>query len=112
MRAQQVIQDLLDSECPSRHAKRRTGVATIADAASKGSLSLMGMSRVLGNIFTLRHHIKHYDRLLGNFKLACDRALIYAAITQCPSHGRTQSLPSSIGPICALIEASRFCVRH
>jgi hypothetical protein len=92
MHAQPIIQDLLDTECPSIHAKRRTCVATIADAASKGGLRLMGISRVLHNSIALRHRIKRCDRLLGNRKLACDRALIYAAMTRRLLHGLAQPL--------------------
>jgi hypothetical protein len=90
MHAQPIIQDLLDTECPSIHAKRRTCVATMADAASKGSLSLMGMSRVLRNDIAIRHRIKRCDRLLGNRKLACDRVLIYAAMARRLLHGLAQ----------------------
>jgi hypothetical protein len=79
-------------KCPFIHARRRTCVATIADAASKGSLSLMGMSRVLGSHVAIRHRIKRCDRLLGNRKLACDRALIYAAMTRRLLHGLAQPL--------------------
>jgi len=39
MHAQGIIQDLLDKECPSIHAKRRACVATMVDAGSKGGLS-------------------------------------------------------------------------
>jgi hypothetical protein len=90
MHAQPILQDLLDTECPSIHAKRRTCVATMADAASKGSLSLMGMSRVLRNDIAIRHRIRRCDRLLGNRKLACDRVLIYAAMARHLLHGLAQ----------------------
>lgn len=82
MHAQHIIQDLLDTECPCIHAKRRACVATMADAASKGSLSVMGLSRVLNHSTALRHRIKRCDRLLANSKLAHERVPIYAAMTQ------------------------------
>jgi hypothetical protein len=92
MHAQPIIQDLLDTECPTIHARRRTCLATIADAASKGRLSLMGISRVLHTSIPLRHRIKRCDRLLGNRKLACDRPLIYAAMTRRLLRGLVQPL--------------------
>lgn len=92
MHAQPIIQDLLDTDCPSIHARRRACVATMADAASKGSLSVMGLSRVLSHGTALRHRIKRCDRLLANSKLARDRALIYAAMTQRLLHELTQPL--------------------
>ncbi len=82
MHAQGIIQDLLDTECPFIHAKRRTCLATMVDAGSKGSLSVMGMSRMLCSSTAIRHRIKRCDRLLGNSKLEKDRHLIYGAMAQ------------------------------
>ncbi len=82
MHAQGIIQELLDKECPSIHAKRRTCVAAMVDAGSKGSLSLMGISRRLGNSTSIRHRIKRCDRLLGNSKLDRERQLIYGAMAR------------------------------
>jgi hypothetical protein len=82
MHAQRIIQDLLDTECPFIHAKRRACLATIVAAGSKGSLSMMGMSRMLCSATAIRHRIKRCDRLLGNIKLEKDRHLIYGAMTQ------------------------------
>ena len=47
MHAHRIIQELLSTECPSMHAKRRACVAAMAQAGSDGGLSLMGMSRVV-----------------------------------------------------------------
>ncbi|MES2536921.1 MAG: transposase [Pseudomonadota bacterium] len=69
MHAQPIIQDLLAAECPTIHAKRRSCVAAMVDGASKGTLSLMGMSRALSSTTAIRHRIKRCDRLLGNIKL-------------------------------------------
>jgi hypothetical protein len=80
MHAQRIIQDLLSSECPSIHARRRACLAASVEDASKGSLSLMGMSRALSNSTAIRHRIKRCDRLLGNSKL--ERHLVYAAMTR------------------------------
>lgn len=82
MHAQTIIQDLLDKECPEIHAKRRSAIAAMVEAGGKGGLSLMGMSRGLGSITSLRHRIKRCDRLLGNSKLNQERQRIYGAMTQ------------------------------
>ena len=82
MHAQRIIQDLLSTECPSIHAKRRTCVAAMTEAGSKGGLSLMGISRVASNTTSLRHRIKQCDRLLGNSQLAKERHLLYGAMVR------------------------------
>lgn len=82
MHAQRIIQDLLDTECPAIHAKRRTCIAVMVEAGSKGGLSLMGMSRLLNSITAIRHRIKRCDRLLGNSKLNRERQRIYGAMTR------------------------------
>jgi hypothetical protein len=82
MHAQRIIQDLLSTECPSIHAKRRACLAASVEAGSTGSLSLMGISRALSNTTSIRHRIKRCDRLLGNSKLEKERHLIYAAMAR------------------------------
>lgn len=82
MHAQRIIQDLLATECPSIHAKRRACVAAMTEAGSKGGLSLMGISRMASSTTSLRHRIKQCDRLLGNSKLAKERHLIYGAMAR------------------------------
>jgi hypothetical protein len=82
MHAQRIIQDLLSIECPSIHAKRRDCLAATVEAGSKGSLSLMGISRALGNTTAIRHRIKRCDRLLGNSKMDKERHMVYAAMTR------------------------------
>ena len=57
MHAQGIIQDLLDKECPSIHAKRRACIASMTQAGSQGGLSLMGMSRVVSGTTPLRHRV-------------------------------------------------------
>lgn len=91
MHAQRIIQELLSTECPSIHAKRRACVAAIAQAGSDGGLSLMGMSRVVSGT-SLRHRLKRCDRLLGNDKLAQERHLIYGAMARRILHGMAQPL--------------------
>lgn len=82
MHAQRIIQDLLAAECPSIHAKRRACVAAMAQAGSKGGLSLMGMSRLVNGATSIRHRIKRCDRLLGNSKLEKERHLVYGAMAR------------------------------
>jgi hypothetical protein len=82
MHAQRIIQDLLCTECPSMHAKRRACLAAHVEAASKGAVSLMGISRALGNSTTIRHRIKRCDRLLGNSKMDSERHLVYASMAR------------------------------
>ncbi|MDB5773355.1 MAG: hypothetical protein JWM42_3729 [Burkholderia sp.] len=55
MTCTQILQDLLSTECPSIHAKRRDCLAATVEAGSKGSLSLMGISGALGNTTAIRH---------------------------------------------------------
>jgi hypothetical protein len=92
MHAQRIIQDLLATECPSIHAKRRACVAAMTEAGSKGGLSLMGISRVASSATSLRHRIKQCDRLLGNSKLAKERPQIYGAMARRILHRMVQPL--------------------
>ena len=92
MHAQQIIQELLSTECPSIHAKRRACVADMTQAGSDGGLNLMGMSRIVSGTTSLRHRIKRCDRLLGNGKLEQERHLIYGAMARRLLHGMAQPL--------------------
>jgi hypothetical protein len=92
MHAQRIIQELLATECPSIHAKRRACVAAMAQAGSDGGLSLMGMSRVVSGATSLRHRIKRCDRMLGNGKLGQERPLIYGAMARRILCGMAQPL--------------------
>lgn len=92
MHAQRIIQDLLATECPSIHARRRACVAAMTEAGSKGGLILMGMSRVASSATSLRHRIKQCDRLSGNSKLAKARHLIYGAMARRILHRIAQPL--------------------
>ena len=55
MHAQNIIQDLLQTECDSIHAKRRLTLALMVQASCIGTLSLMGLSRRLNATTLLRH---------------------------------------------------------
>ncbi len=92
MHAQRIIQELLVTECPAIHARRRTCVAAMTEAGSKGGLNLMGMSRVVSGATSLRHRIKRCDRLLGNSRLEQERHLIYGAMARRLLHGMAQPL--------------------
>lgn len=82
MHAQDIIQDLLDAECPQIHAKRRRCLAAMAEAARGGELTLMGMSRALPPTTCIRQRIKRCDRLMGNQKLEAEAPRIYAAMAR------------------------------
>lgn len=82
MHAQQIIQDLLQTECRVIHAKRRITLALMVQASCAGHLSLMGMSRRLDAATALRHRIKRCDRLLGNLHLKHEKADVYRAMVQ------------------------------
>jgi hypothetical protein len=92
MHAQRIIQDLLSTECPSIQAKRRDCLAAAVEAGSKGSLSLMGISRASGNTTAIRHRIKRCDRLLGNSKMEKERQPVYAAMARRIMCGITKPL--------------------
>ena len=80
MHATRIIQDLLREYLPSMHAKRRDCVATAVDAARRGGLGLLKMSKVFGGTSTLRHRIKRCDRLLSNAHLDGERVAVYRAL--------------------------------
>ncbi|HEY8094951.1 MAG TPA: IS4 family transposase [Methylobacter sp.] len=82
MHAQHIMQDFLNQNCEFVHAKRRATLTAVADTVSRGCLSIMGLSKVLGGYVGVRHHIKRRDRLLGNRKLAGERSAIYGATIQ------------------------------
>jgi hypothetical protein len=50
MHVQGIVQDLLDTNYPTSHAKRRRCDSVIADAGSRGSLNLMGINRALSSL--------------------------------------------------------------
>lgn len=79
-------------DSPTIHAKRRRCVSVMADAGSRGNLSLMGISRALSGSISIRHRIKRCDRILGNGKLDADRLQIYKAMTRRLLQGLAQPL--------------------
>ncbi len=82
MHAMNIIQNLLDTQCPAIHVKRRRSLAAMARAASGSKLTLMEISRHLDSNTTIRHKIKQCDRLLSNSKLQGEAGVIYAALCQ------------------------------
>lgn len=80
MHAQQIIQDFLAQQCRSMHAKRRRVLALITDAARRGGLGLLKMSKSMSKETALRHRIKCVDRLLSNQHLATERVDVYRAL--------------------------------
>ncbi len=90
MHAQRIIQDLLQAECDTIHAKRRITLALMVQASCIGHLSLLGISRRLNSSTALRHRIKRCDRLLGNLHLSHEKLDVYRAMAQRILIGNTQ----------------------
>lgn len=90
MHAQRIIQDLLQTECDTIHAKRRITLALMVQASCIGHLSLIGISRRLNSSTSLRHRIKRCDRLLGNLHLSHEKLDVYRAMAQRILIGNTQ----------------------
>ena len=81
MHAQRIIQELLDKECSSIHAKRRHCLVKVAEAGRIGGLGVVKMGRSVGSRTSIRHRIKCCDRLLSNPHLAQERSMIYRALS-------------------------------
>lgn len=81
MHAKRIIQELLKAQCPSMHAKRRECLVAMTDAAGRGGLGLVKMSKAVAGQTSLRHRIKRCDRLLSNPRLAAERLMTYRALT-------------------------------
>ena len=64
------------------HAKRRHCLALMTDAAQRGGLGLLKMSKAIRDNCSLRHRIKRCDRLLSNAHLVSERVAVYRALTQ------------------------------
>lgn len=90
MRAQCIIQDLLDTKCSDIHAKRRCCIAKVAEAAGIGGLGVVRMGRWLASKTSIRHRIKCYDHLLSNPHLSYDRFAIYRALGESLLAGHRQ----------------------
>jgi hypothetical protein len=82
MHAQRIIQDLLAHHCQSMHAKRRDCLAMVTDAAQRGGLGLLKMSKAIDASCPLRYRIKRCDRLLSNPHLIDERIAVYRAVAQ------------------------------
>ncbi len=90
MHAQRIIQDLLADQCPGMHAKRRQCLALMTDAAQRGGLGLLKVSKAIPATCSLRHRIKRCDRLLSNEHLAGERIAAYRALARRVLQGQTQ----------------------
>lgn len=64
------------------HAKRRHCLALMTDAARRGGLGLVRMSKSVESTTSLRHRIKRCDRLLSNPHLADERTAVYGALAR------------------------------
>lgn len=82
MHAKRIIQELLQAQCPSMHAKRRECLAAMTDAAARGGLGVVKMGKALTGQTSLRHRIKRCDRLLSNPQLASEHLMMYRALAR------------------------------
>lgn len=89
MHAHQIIQDFLADQCPSMHAKRRHCLALMTDAARRGGLGLIKMSKTVQSETALRHRIKRCDRFLSNPHIVHERADVYRALAHRVLQGQT-----------------------
>lgn len=90
MHAGTMIHKILDRECTQIHAKRRCLVADTVQAASRGKLTLMGLSRHLPSKKSeapIRERIKRVDRALGNKNLLRECPMIYQTMVKMVLHG-------------------------
>ena len=62
------------------HTKRRDCLALMTDAARRGGLGLIKMSKSVEGTTALRHRIKRCDRLLSNPRLENERQDVYRAL--------------------------------
>ena len=95
MQAQTLLQDLLDTACPFTDAKRRPCLAKIVAAGSKGSLSMMGISRMLRSTTPIRHRIIRCDRL---FSVSIEYRLPLAQAGCLPSPQHLKIFPKKENP--------------
>ncbi len=72
------------------HAKRRHCLSLVTDAAQRGGLGMLKMSKAIGGSCPLRHRIKRCDRLLSNPHLLNERVAVYRALTQRVLQGRSR----------------------
>ena len=80
MHAFGIIQGFLREQCGGMHAKRRDCLSRVVEAALRGGLGLLRMSKRLTTQTSLRHRIKSCDRLLSNPRLFAERPTIYRAL--------------------------------
>lgn len=80
MHAFGIIQGFLREQCGGMHAKRRDCLSRVVEAAMRGGLGLLRMSKQMTTPTSLRHRIKSCDRLLSNPRLFNERATIYRAM--------------------------------
>jgi hypothetical protein len=90
MHAQRIIQDFLASECPSMHAKRRICLALMTDAARRGGLGLVKMSKAIKDGTPFRYRLKRCDRMLSNPHLDADRVMVFRALAHRLLQGKTE----------------------
>lgn len=83
MLANQVVHNVLETNCPVMHKTRRTALAvTVMAALRDQSLTVTHLGRAIRSEAKEKHCIKRADRLLSNCHLHAERVGIYASITQ------------------------------
>lgn len=78
MRDVQILQQILENQCPDIHKKRLRALMLATRTVLDGSeLSLTKIGRALDTDTTVKHAIKRIDRLLGNRNLYREKESIY-----------------------------------
>ena len=74
----QILQQILENQCPGIHKKRLKSLMLATRAVLDGSeLTLTKIGRALDTDTTVKHAIKRIDRLLGNHNLHREKESIY-----------------------------------
>ncbi|GAA5218499.1 IS4 family transposase [Corallincola platygyrae] len=78
MREIQILQQMLEQQCPSIHKKRLSSLMVATQSLLHGdSLSLTELGRHIDGRVAPKHNIKRMDRLLGNRHLNNERLALY-----------------------------------
>lgn len=93
MHATQIVQQNLQKNCPYIHASRLTALMDVVEALVQGqTLTVTGLGRSLPRAISMKHGIKHSDRLIGNEHLCQERLAIYQAVARHLLGGATQPI--------------------
>ena len=82
MHALKMLHQTLTKSCPAIHACRLTALMDVVTALVQGqTLTVTALGRSSPRAISMKHGIKHSDRLIGNVHLHEERGAIYRAIT-------------------------------